>query len=125
MNIEAEGSSPDKITHVKKRAFLAAFSRCASISRAAKRAKVDRRTHYDWKRDDPEYVKAFAAAEIEAGDAVVDALAEEGLERRNVTALIFLAKGLKPEKFRERQDISHSGEVTVVKRVLGVPDDAI
>lgn len=114
-----------KTLHPKKRAFLAAFSRCGSISRAAKRAKVDRSSHYLWKREDPEYVKAFDDAMIQAGDAVVDALAEEGIERRNVTALIFLAKGLQPEKFRERQDVNHTGSVTVVKRVIGVPDDAV
>jgi len=42
-----------KISHLKKCAFLAAFSRCGSLSKAAKRAKVDRRTHYNWLKNDP------------------------------------------------------------------------
>jgi hypothetical protein len=40
-------------------AFLAAFSRCGSLSKAAKRAKVDRRTHYNWLKDDSWYLQAF------------------------------------------------------------------
>jgi Protein of unknown function (DUF3300) len=51
-----------KVSHVKKRAFLAAFSRCGSLSKAAKRARVDRRTHYNWLKDDPWYVHASQIA---------------------------------------------------------------
>jgi hypothetical protein len=90
-----------KISHPKKRAFLAAFSRCGSLSQAAKRAKVDRRTHYNWLKDDPWYVRAFQQAVIEAGDAIQDKLTEIAFEG-NVTAAIFLLKGLKPETFRDR-----------------------
>jgi hypothetical protein len=90
-----------KISHVKKRAFLAAFSRCGSLSKAAKRAKVDRRTHYNWLKDDPWYVQAFRQAMIEAGDSLQDKLTEIAFEG-NVTAAIFLLKGLKPETFRDR-----------------------
>jgi hypothetical protein len=90
-----------KISHLKKRAFLAAFSRCGSLSKAAKRARVDRRTHYNWLKDDSWYVHAFRQAVIEAGDSLQDKLTEIAFEG-NVTAAIFLLKGLKPETFRDR-----------------------
>src|SRR5450432_1286451 len=90
-----------KISHVKKRAFLAAFSRCGSLSKAAKRARVDRRTHYNWLKDDPWYIQAFRQAVIEAGDSLQDKLTEMAFQG-NVTAAIFLLKGLKPETFRDR-----------------------
>jgi hypothetical protein len=90
-----------EISHVKKRAFLAAFSRCGSLSKAAKRARVDRRTHYNWLAADPWYVHAFRQAMIEAGDSLQDRLTEMAFEG-NVTAAIFLLKGLKPETFRDR-----------------------
>lgn len=90
------------ISHPKKRAFLAAFSRCGSRSRAAHRAKVDRRTHYNWLRDDPEYAKAFDQAMGEAADALEDAMTDFAFDG-NVTAGIFLLKGLKPEKFTDTQ----------------------
>jgi hypothetical protein len=88
-----------KISHLKKRAFLAAFSRCGSLSSAAKRARIDRRTHYNWLAD-PVYQQAFQQAIREAGDALEDKLNELA----NVTAAIFLLKGLRPEKYKDRQE---------------------
>jgi hypothetical protein len=71
------------------------------LSKAAKRAKVDRRTHYNWLKDDSWYLQAFRQAVIEAGDSLQDKLTEMAFEG-NVTAAIFLLKGLKPETFRDR-----------------------
>lgn len=88
---------------MKKQAFLAAFSRCGSLSKAAKRAKVDRRTHYNWLKDDPSYVQAYRQAMIEAADSLQDRLTEMAFEG-NVTAAIFLLKGLKPQQFRDRME---------------------
>jgi len=93
-----------KILHPKKRAFLAAFSRCGSLSLAAKRAKVDRRSHYNWLKSDPAYREAFYQATVEAGDALEDRLMEPAFGG-NVTAGIFLLKGLRPEKYREQRII--------------------
>jgi hypothetical protein len=93
-----------RVPHPKKRAFLAAFSRCGSISQAAKRAKVDRRTHYNWIREDSGYREAFQYATIEAGDALEDKLSEMAHDG-NVTAAIFLLKGIRPEKYKDRRTI--------------------
>lgn len=86
---------------------------------------MDRKTHYNWLASDPIYRAAFAEAEIEAGDALEDKLTEFGFEG-NVTACIFLLKGLKPDKFRERSsvDATFKGDITV-KRLIGVPEDEI
>jgi hypothetical protein len=86
---------------IAKAPFLAAFSRCGSLSKAAKRAKVDRRTHYNWLKDDSWYLQAFQQAVIEAGDSLQDKLTEMAFEG-NVTAAIFLLKGLKPATFKDR-----------------------
>lgn len=112
-----------KIAHPKKRAFLAAYSRCINISEAAKRAKIDRRTHYDWMENDPEYPVAFERAKEEAGDALEDKMQELFFDG-NVTAGIFLLKGLRPSKYRENVAMSHSGGLTV-KRLIGVPEEEI
>jgi len=53
-----------RVLHRKKRAFLAAFSRCGSISLASKRPKVDRRTHYNWLREDLAYGEALQQAKL-------------------------------------------------------------
>ena len=101
-----------KPSQIKKRAFLSAFSRCGSISAAAKRAKIDRRTHYNWLKEDPWYVEAYKQSVQQAGDALEDKLNELAHDG-NVTAAIFLLKGLRPNKYRERSqvDVKWSGRL--------------
>ena len=124
-------SSPD--FSPKKRAFLAAYAECGNVTHAAELAGVSRRSHVDWMKD-PAYVEAFRAAEDQAADKLEKEArrrAIEGLERikfgRNGeplvnphtgqpytareysdTLLIFLLKGIRPEKYREnvRQEIT-------------------
>jgi len=43
----------------KKGAFLAAYGKLGNVALAAEIAKVDRRTHYDWLKNDPAYAEAF------------------------------------------------------------------
>lgn len=49
-----------------KRAFLAAYCATASITKAARAAKLDRSVHYQWLLDDPDYPAAWAAARVQA-----------------------------------------------------------
>jgi len=114
----------DKIPHPKKRAFLAAYIECCQISGAAKAADVDRGSHYDWMESDAEYKATFERARAIAGDTLEDEAirrAREGVEKpvtiageREVireysdTLLIFLLKGAKPDKYRERATIAHT-----------------
>lgn len=56
----------------RQRAFLAAYAQTASITKAAKAAKVDRGAHYDWLDSDPTYEKRFKAAGDRAGDLLED-----------------------------------------------------
>lgn len=56
----------------KYKAFLAAYTQTASISKAAKAARIDRSLHYRWLKDDDVYKLAFAAAYLEAGDQLED-----------------------------------------------------
>ncbi len=78
-----------KISHLKKRAFLAAFSRCGSLSKAAKRARVDRLTHYNWLKDDAWHVHAFRQAVIEASDSLQDKLNGNGIRREHHRSHLF------------------------------------
>src|SRR5438094_938077 len=48
----------------KKQAVITAFKACASITKACQAAKIKRNQHYNWLRDDPAYVEAFAAAQV-------------------------------------------------------------
>lgn len=112
-------------TTAKKRAFLAAFSETCSIIRAAKCAGVDRGTHYEWLARDRDYADRFHVAKEQAADALEDEAvrrAHEGMERPitvagektiireySDTLLIFLLKGIRPQKYRENVEVTGAG----------------
>lgn len=103
-------------------AFLGAFRTVASITTAAQIANIDRTTHYAWLREIPEYVEAFEeakrqAAETLESEAVRRAMGYQeeiyfqGKQVGTVTKhsdilLIFLLKGLMPDKYAERTQLS-------------------
>lgn len=110
----------------KKRAFLAAYNECGNITRAAEIAGVARQTHYDWMSDDEHYAAAFASATEHAADRLEQEArrrAVEGVDepvfykgepcgtirKYSDTLLIFLLKGVRPEKFRDRYSAEISG----------------
>jgi hypothetical protein len=104
----------------KKKAFLAAMAETGNISAAAKIAGIDRHSHYDWLKDDPDgsYAEAYETARIES----IESLEKEARRRAltgylkpvyqggkkvgtirefSDTLLIFLLKGAKPETYRD------------------------
>lgn len=114
----------NKKNEAKQAAFLAAFSECGNISRAAKIAGIERRSHYSWIKD-PIYAERFADAENQAVDtleAEARRRAVEGIDepvyykgevcgtvrKYSDTLLIFLLKGARPDKYRDnvRQEIT-------------------
>lgn len=106
-------------------AFLDAFAELGTVTHAAAAAGIDRQTHYNWLESDPEgYGKRFEEAKARAIDKLereatrraVEGVDEpvfwQGMQVSTVrkysdTLLIFLLKGAKPEKYRERYE--HSG----------------
>lgn len=110
----------------KKRAFLASFEELGNVTLAALASGVPRRTHYNWLRDDPDYLEAFHEAQDDAADrleAEARRRAVDGVEKPvgwykgqpggtvreySDVLLMFLLKGLRPEKYVEH----HKHEVT-------------
>lgn len=109
----------NEIQHPKKRAFLAAYSECGTITRAAEIAGIDRGTHYNWIKEDTVYAKACDAAYEQAAERLEEEArrrAVEGVQKPvfykgeecgvvqeySDTLLIFLLKGAKPDKYAER-----------------------
>lgn len=120
----------DYIQHPKKRAMLAALAKTGNVTAAAKIARVDRTTHYVWEREDPDYQAAAAEAMEEATDLLEKEArrrAETGtlkpvfwkgekvgtVREYSDTLLIFLLKGQRPDKYRERSEVKHTGGVNV------------
>lgn len=107
----------------QKADFLAAMARLGTISAASRETGISRSIHYEWMDRDPAYVAAFRDAE----DAAVDAMEAEAWRRAvqgvnrpvyqggkyvgDVTeysdqVLITMLKAHRPEKYRERVDLT-------------------
>lgn len=126
------------ILHHKKRAFLVAYSEVGNISRAAEIAGVSRQIHYHWLKEDTDYEEAFMQADQQACDRL-----EQEARRRAVegvtkpvyqggkqvgtvqeysdTLLIFLLKGARPEKYKDRLQQEVVGKDGIPLEVSFVP----
>lgn len=125
-------------------AFLTALAACGIITDACTAAGITRQAAYHARKRSA----SFAAAWDDAVDQAADVMereafrrAVEGVEKPvfgslgtgqgsgeigriqeySDTLLIFLLKGARPEKFRERSDVRHSGKVDV----SGLSDDEL
>lgn len=89
-----------------KARWLARFRKGdGSISAACKAADIGRQTWYDWLANDP----AFAAQVREAKEEKADELevaAQRRAKKDSDTLLIFLLKNLRPDQYREKQQIT-------------------
>lgn len=85
-------------------AFFAALEESGSVTTACKVAHISRVTVYANKRDDPTFAERWEQA-VEAGaDTLEDEArrrAMEGLSKGSDTLLMFLLKGLRPQRWRE------------------------
>lgn len=116
---------PCKTQH-KKNAFLAAYAELGTITHAAERVNVERRTVYRWRDKDPTFAAALeTASEVAAERLEQEARrrAVEGVEKPvyqggklvgsvreySDTLLIFLLKGAMPDKYRDRVSSEISG----------------
>ncbi len=112
--------------HEKK--FLTSLSRYGNVTKAVKAARVGRTTVYEWREEDELFAKAWDDAVEESADYL-----EAEAYRRAVTGtrkgiyhqgvlvttekqysdalLTLLLKANRPDKFRERSSVDHSGKV--------------
>src|SRR5580765_2108826 len=124
--------------HLKK-AFLEAFRKNGNVSESASSIGIDRKLHYRWLDKDQKYFKAFTDAEAEAVDVLEKEArrrGQEGVEepvfylgkevgkvrKYSDTLLIFLLKGARPEKYRERYEVAGPGGGPV--RILVTYEDS-
>lgn len=137
----------NEIEHPKKRAFLAAYEECGTISRACKSAQVSRTNVYNWLADDAEFAEAFEHAKLCFAETLEDEAkrrAVDGIEiplcnkngevvgYKHVysdTLLIFLLNGALPDKYaqRNKNENHNSGavNVNVSGKLAGMSDEEI
>ena len=108
----------EKFVNSKKAAFLSAFSQLGVLTAAAKRSKVNRRSHFRWMKKDPAYAAAFLVAE----DRAIEVMESEarrravkgtvkpvfwkgkrcgGIREFSDLLMIFLLKAKRPAIYRE------------------------
>jgi hypothetical protein len=97
--------------------FLQVYAHCGNQTSAAKVAGVPR-----WKINDERKANFdFAAGFDNAQECAADNLEQEGMRRameRSDTLLIFLLKGLRPEKYRERATLSSAELDKLIEKAL-------
>lgn len=133
-------NQPQRYTHLtpKKRVvFLEALMRCGNVTAAAAAAGISRDTLYNHRRRDADFAAAWEAAAELGADALEDearrrahdgvdepltcakglVLGEDGapmlVKKYSDTLLIFLLKGARPQKYRDRAQVEVSGQLDI------------
>lgn len=112
-----------------REAFIEALSGGATITHAARTVGAGRSTVYEWRDEDPEFARRWDEAYAEGADTIEQEAfrrAVQGIEGRPVTfrgqvvaemteysdtLLLALLKARKPNEYRERVDLRHSGQI--------------
>ena len=117
---------PRSQAETNARAFLAAYKLTADITAAAAAAKIDRSNHYSWLKQSEKYRAAFDRARIEVADAIEAAAirrARDGvlepvfyqgikcgaIRRYPEGTAMFILRGLKPEVYGQKAEITGAG----------------
>jgi hypothetical protein len=95
-----------KMTPALKRKFIDAIGKGASPTKAAEAIEVARGTAYYQRDVDPDFKEAWLEAQEHAADRYEDALAHLTIKTRNVGAVIFSLKNARPNKWKDRHDIT-------------------
>jgi hypothetical protein len=146
-----------KKTSKKVKAFLETLRLTANVSKSCQAVLIDRSTAYRWREEDEEFAKAWDEAieagyddleeearrrafegiirkKFDKGEPVIDPLTGEQYYEREYsdTLTIFLLKGGRPDKYRERYEHSGPGggaiPVTIsdlLKKVYAEDEDII
>ncbi len=119
----------------KQAAFLTAYVTLGGrICRAARAARINRTMHYRWMKADANYKELFREAELQAADVLEAEAKRRALDgwyepvyyqgeecgrvlRFSDGLMQTLLKGAKPDKYRERHEVEHTGTVNVIERL--------
>ena len=136
---------------VWQKAFLTILAECGNVSEACKAAGIDTKTAYKRRKADPEFAEAWQSALDTAADVLEREAwrrAHEGVDepvlykgqvvgavrKHSDLLLMFVLKGLSPEKFREKVYISTAQLDQLIERELAtlkgeepeaLPDEAV
>jgi len=119
------------VLHPRKRAFLTALAQCGMLTEAARLARIDRKNHYWWLENDPDYEPMVEKARRMAADAAEDEVYRRGfvgfdhpvIHQGEITdhytqysdlCAIFYLKGARPNKYRDNYEgLPNGGKVQI------------
>lgn len=93
----------------EKRAALIAYAQCGTATGAMRAVGMSSRTWWNWLKADKEFAAEVAAAEQAVADHLEEVARQRAVAGSDVL-LIFLLKGFRPEKYRERYQHEVTGK---------------
>jgi len=100
-------------TDKTKSRVLRALSEGGSYTLAARAADVSRDALFRWKAEDEVFAAECADAIEQGTDRLEDVAIQRAVDGGSDTMLIFMLKGRRREKWGDKQQVEHSGAVTV------------
>lgn len=113
------------MTPARKRNFCAALAAGASPTKAAKVIGVARSSCYYQRGNDPDFAEAWAEALERQADLAEDTLAELAHKTKNVGAVIFSLKNLRPGKWKDRHEVFTESHSTRLNLTAQLPLEAV
>lgn len=124
-----------------KRVFLEEYAKGGIVTPALQKAGVSFPTYSRWKEHDEDFVNGFRLAREAANDVIRNEIKRRGIEgteepvfymgeevatvrKYSDTLLIFLAKSRMPE-FREKQQIEHTGTISITDLVRQAAEEMV
>ena len=121
-------STVNLVTPEKKREFIEHFRETGNVTKSARALEMTRQTVYSWINEDEQFKEEFENAQEEALDlmeAECKRRAEDGclkpvfyqgmkcgeILEYSDTLMMFFLKGNRPEKYKDRGEIEHKGNV--------------
>ena len=101
-----------KLTQEKRARFCAILTDGSSVTAAARAIDVSRTSLYELRERDPEFAAMWDEAVEQGSDTLEDEAVKRAKDHSDVL-LIFLLKGRRPEKFKDRVAAEHSGKVAL------------
>jgi len=118
---EATSNKPEIIERRQKRQkeqILRALGMGMSVVKACNVSGITKKTYYRWREADAAFDAECDEAYKSGTESLEDAMMEKAVrmdDSASVTAGIFILKARKPEMYRERSTVEHTGNITVSK----------
>lgn len=100
-------------TEENRQRVLKALAKGGSLTLAAQAAGMSRNALHMWKTEDEDFAQQIADAIEQGTDRLEDVAIERATSGNSDTMLIFTLKGRRREKWGDKQQVEHSGNVTV------------